>query len=340
MKLSIEKEDYTRFVSAYEKLENKNNIFYVYFTTKLLHYALESTKFVPKTANLVVITGGLEQGEIDFISREFSIPVIHLSKRYNDGHIWEMLFDVNRNNFGWMDVDCFVSSPKVFEDLVKIDEQTAINTIWARKHEYYGIDAYFANTFMQFINIKIAKYIMDKYPKLNLTPIYINQEVVRWYEVPRFLEEDEKALLLSAFPRCGENKKGFDTTHYYQLLVMLEGFKIHRVRELDPLAQYYSEEALHLGGCNMIHTYPLDKTPRRIFYRFNMRFSYYLLKKYFDKLPDCYGAFKKEFDKTMEINKLSTDTEDLVLKINEYIQRNGIRLNVEIGEEHEETCTK
>lgn len=338
MKLSIEKSDYSMFVSVYQNLENKKNIFYMYFTTNLLHYALESTQFVPDNVNLVVITGGLEQEEIALIHRRMNIPTVHLSRRYNDGHIWEMLFNVNKHNFGWIDVDCFASSPDLFSDLVKIDDHTAINTVWARKHDYYGIDDYFANTYLQFININIAKNIMNKYPKLNLTPVYINETVVRWYEVPRFLDEEEKAILIAAFPKCGKNQKGFDTTHYYQMLVMIEGFQINKVRELNQLAKYYSEEALHLGGCNMIHTYQMDKSARRIFYRFNMRYSYYLLIKYFHELPECYVHFKEEFDKTMTMNKLSTDLRDLVPKLLEYTQRNGIYLNVSMEENHEKEC--
>ena len=129
MKLSIEKNDYLMFISAYQSLENKKDIFYMYFTTKLLHYALESTQFVPENVNLVVITGGMEQEEIDLIHRKINIPTIHLGRRYNDGHIWEMLFNVNEHNFGWMDVDCFASNPGLFSDLVKIDDHTAINTV-------------------------------------------------------------------------------------------------------------------------------------------------------------------------------------------------------------------
>lgn len=338
MKLSIDKTDYSKFVSTYNGLETQKDIFYMYFTTKLLHYALESTRYIPENVNLVLITAGLEQEEIDLINRKINYPAIHLGQRYNDGYIWEMLFAVNEYNFGWIDVDCFISALSIYADLVKIDENTAINTVWARKHDYYGIDAYFANTYMQFINIKIAKQIMEKYPKLSMTPIYINEEVMRWYEVPRFLDENEKEFLISAFPKCGDNKKGFDTTHYYQMIVMIERFQIQRVRELDQLAKYYSNEAVHLGGCNMIHTYQMDKSARRIFYRFNMRYSYYLLVKYLHELPESYVQFKKEFDKTMANNKLSTDLQDLVPRIQEFFTRNNICLRVKIEECYEKEC--
>ncbi|MEK8169661.1 hypothetical protein NKH77_07340 [Streptomyces sp. M19] len=48
----------------------------------------------------------------------------------DDNTAWEFLFDANRTNFGYVDIDCFVLEPEVFSDLASFDEGVAVNAIW------------------------------------------------------------------------------------------------------------------------------------------------------------------------------------------------------------------
>ena len=74
----------------------------------------------------------------------------------------------------------------------------------------------------------------------------------------------------------------------------------------------------------MIHRIILDHSLKRIYYRFNMRYSYYLLQKYMDVLPEQYKELQRSFAGNMNENKLSCDREDLESRILEYAQRNGL----------------
>jgi len=91
----------------------------------------------------------------------------------------------------------------------------------------------------------------------------------------------------------------------------MSDMKIGRVRNVDSLKEYYFNGALHLGGCNRIHVYRLDNPRTNMVFKFNMKFSYLLLKKYLQILPEYYREIYKVFTKTLKDNGICTDVENL-----------------------------
>lgn len=329
--MQISSTDYGKFQSFYQGLSVKNHIFYMFFTSNLLHYAMESVSLVPAEVNLVIITAGLTGDEIECIHRFFRRPHLNFDTKYHDTCIWEMIRRATEGNFGWLDVDCFVYNPQLFQEMMKISDRTALNTAWSRPYDYYGVDGLFANTYFLYVNADILQKMTEKYKDLTFVPrVFRDVEGEPIYGNYKYLSEGETEFLIEKYPNAINNPKGYDTTHHYQIMLMVEGYEVKRIRELNQLAVYYSKELFHLGGCYRIHEALLDKGLRRVYFRFNMRYSFYLLQKYIKQLPEQYLEFQKKFAENMERNKLSTDMEEVLDAVMKYSERSGIN-NSHIG---------
>ena len=194
-----------------------------------------------------------------------------------------------------------------------------------KSDDSYGLEDLFSNMYLQFFRFEALKTVRERFGEVTMLPVVFDgthneMPYERYYVMPK--EEQER--LFALYPALRNDEKGLDTTHYFQLLMFAEGYTIKRVRKLSQMKQYYSGEALHLGGCHMIHRIILDHSLKRIYYRFNMRYSYYLLQKYMDVLPEQYKELQRSFAGNMNENKLSCDREDLESRILEYAQRNGL----------------
>lgn len=325
MNMDVDENDKLAFAAFYRNLACKENIIFMYFSTGLLHFAVESCALVPKSGNLVLITTCLSEEEEKVVEEKIRRPHINFLNYYHDGDIWNLIVSEVTGNFGWLDVDCFIFNQNIFEEMTHFGEKIGINTLWVKSYACYCLENLFSNTYLQFFRYDVLKQVQAKFDQVSMLPIvfsntYDDIPYERYYKIPK--GEQEKLFLM--YPALRNDKKGLDTTHYYQLLMFTEGYTINRVRELSQMKQYYSEEAVHLGGCHMIHVTKLDNSLKRIYYRFNMRFSYYVLLKHLAILPKQYEELREIFENNMRDNKLSCDREDLESHILEYAKRNGL----------------
>ena len=317
--------DIKEFELFYERLENKKNLIYMYFSKGLLHYAIESCALVPSTVNLVLITSCLSKEEVDVIDKIIKRPHINFPNYCHDGEIWNLITEKAMGDFGWLDVDCFILNQRIFDEITQFSENSGINTLWVKSYDCYCMDRLFSNTYFQFFRYEVLRKVKEKYGYVNMLPVVFDDEkedipYEKYYVCP---DEERKRLFL-LYPELAGDEKGLDTTHYYQLFMFAEGYSTRRVRDLSQMKQYYSEEALHLGGCHMIHRIKLDNTLRRIYYRFNMRYSYYLLLKYLNVLPETYQNLRVEFERNLLENRLSYELQDIERLVQEYADRNGL----------------
>src|SRR5271165_7100103 len=98
-----EREYLAKFLSFYEQLPDKRNIFYVFFSSALLHWVKTILAFIPDRVNIVLIGSQLKQGELEWLRTAQNRPFHHIPMRVDDKTVWEFLFEVNRHNFGWLD---------------------------------------------------------------------------------------------------------------------------------------------------------------------------------------------------------------------------------------------
>ena len=97
------------FSKFYDSLENKMNIFYMFFTSGLLFWAAKSLSLISCHVNLILICAGLDKEEVIWVNKNVKKPVFFIDVFCFDQEIWALLFEVNKENFGWIDVDCFIS---------------------------------------------------------------------------------------------------------------------------------------------------------------------------------------------------------------------------------------
>ncbi len=320
-------EDEKKFRNFYESLRDKNDIFYVYFSKGLLHFALESLSRVPREVNIVIIAAALDLEEKNILEKYIARKVLYLENAYPDMVIWDMLFRNNDYSFGWMDVDCFVFDRLLFKDITVLDDDIAVNTVWAGKYQRYQIDEWLGNTFFTFYNKNAMDDIFTKYG-------YISPKITRFPDKDMGYLDNRSYIDISTeqievikknFCTFRKNERGyFDTTHLYQIYAIMYGLKICRVRDVDTLHEYYFKGALHLGGCNRIHVYRLDNPRTNTVFKFNMRFSFLILRKYLPILPEYYKEMFDTFLKTLESNGISIDLDNIKNCVRRYMNRNNM----------------
>ena len=328
MKKLVQSEDRKAFMEFYVRLGQKENIFFLYCTSNLLHYVIHSVALHKQFINMVLITGGLSEEEKEFVSTQIGIPACNLSKAYIDFYIWDLLIETCEENFGWLDIDCFVHDKRIIEELCRMEPTVSINAVWERKYAFYQYEGKLSSTYLDFVNIKIAREIWKSRPWCSMIPIAFprHAEDIAFEEF-RMLEDHDLEDLRKVYPKFEENTVGLDTTHYYQILAASLGYDIRLIRNLK--GNEYSKEIIHLGGCHIMDRMKLGVNRHRSFDRFKMRYSYWILDQYKEILPEQYGSLLKRYGENMISNGLKTDMNDVREKIKDYVQMNDIPLPTE-----------
>ena len=85
----------------------------MFFTERLLHWVVNAERHVPRDVNLVLIGSALPDEEQRWLRENLDRPFHNIRLGVDDNTTWEFLFATNRQNFGYLDIDCFVLQPKV-----------------------------------------------------------------------------------------------------------------------------------------------------------------------------------------------------------------------------------
>ncbi len=325
MKKRVSCKDRVVFSEFYHQLEDKDNIFFLYCTTNLLHYVLGSIEFHKNIVNMVLITGGLSAEEKKFASKHLNIAICHLERAYIDFYIWDLLIETSEKNFGWLDIDCFIKDEKIIKDLCDIAPETCLQGVWERKYDFYQYQGILTSTYLVFVNVEIARKIWKELPQISMIPIaFTDDEKGIAFEEYRKLEEDEIVELKKFYPQESENYVGLDTTHYYQMCAASKGYPIKLIRELKN--NDYSDEIVHLGSCHIMDKIVIGINRRRFFEKFKLRYSFYLLDSYCDFLPEQYKTLWERYHENLVRNGIKANIDDIKTKIENFVQSNGISL--------------
>lgn len=137
------------FRAFYDNLADKHEPFYMFFTSGLLHWAAAAESHVPRDTNLVLLGSGLTDAEQTWITTHLDRPFHHITERIDDIAAWQLLFAVNEQSFGWLDIDCFVLNPGVFAELADIAPDVSMNCGWSMATDF-GFPV--AGTHLLFVN--------------------------------------------------------------------------------------------------------------------------------------------------------------------------------------------
>ena len=289
---ALEEAQMSRFLSFYDRLPNKENIFYMFFTSGLLHWAVRTSKLASRAGHVVLLGAGLGENEISWIARHSDLPFHHILGPADDKTIWELLFRTNLHNFGWIDVDCFVLNPELLVEMTQIDRDVLANCVWSFPYH----DLHLLATYFIFLN---AEVIRDVTAQLPVTPCTYSYEMTGDSRtVPattcrvltgEIVERLAQVLPAEAGgrPRYPFADNFFDTLQVYQLVAQTMGYRLHRVR---PLHLQNTDEIVHVGKVSYYtdrwdHR---DLPQNRQYYIFLLQTEILMLKDLRDSLPDRY----------------------------------------------------
>lgn len=92
-------------------------LFGLTFRTGGMHFAAKALEFVPADVNIVVAGTNLTSAERDFLHR-VGRPVFNSAARYDNELVYEMLMANASGAFGWIDADCFVVNPSIWDAML------------------------------------------------------------------------------------------------------------------------------------------------------------------------------------------------------------------------------
>src|SRR4051794_18755695 len=151
-----EREHLRAFQAFYENLEDKKDVFYMFFTSGLLHWVTRSESFVPADVNLVLIGSALTDDEQRWVTEHLDRPFHHVDLAVDDITVWDFLFATCEENFGWLDIDCFVLNSQLFTEMADVAPDRSLNCIWAAETGY-GFTT--AATHFLFMNVDAIKAV-------------------------------------------------------------------------------------------------------------------------------------------------------------------------------------
>lgn len=324
-----------KFEKFYDSLENKTDIFYMFFTTGLLFWAVKSLSLIKNYVNIVVICSSLDEEEIKWMKKNIKNPTYFMDTLCSDGIILDLLFKVNKNNFGWIDADCFILDPTVFYKISQIKKNVSINCLWSYKDDNCLIkDKCFLNTYFYFLNIEAIKAVQSTNIKITPHLYYYdkkdegNKNDVFITEKPQIQLTKQQLKIIKNYFREGEfpnhhntDAKFFDTLIAYQLIADYNGYSIN---SLYSDIGYFCNEAIHIGGAHLFSNEQFSRIPKtNISEKFILYYSaaYYILNQSIDILPSKYKCVLYMLEKT--INHVGILCEDIEKLLLQYLKNNG-----------------
>jgi hypothetical protein len=250
-----------QFREFYGRLPDKKDIFYMFFTRGLLHWVTKSLSYVPEDVNVVLLGADLPDVEQEWIRKAIRRPFHNIGIRINDKLAWTLLFDVNKNNFGWLDIDCLVLNGDLFAEMSAIADSDSVNGAWW--HDT-GFGFAVAATYFQFFNAQAIRAL--RAARLAHSPNSYSYHAVgcppfgQLFHTEALTRRVRRQLLgvvppdEAGRPRMPAGDSYFDTTVVPQLMARSLGFGAGRVRGLRrmawdvPSGDELSDELVHIGA--------------------------------------------------------------------------------------------
>ncbi|GHE27118.1 hypothetical protein GCM10017673_31450 [Streptosporangium violaceochromogenes] len=309
-----ERPELTAFQRFYHRLERKRDPVFMFFTTGLMHWMVSAQRHVPADVNLVLLGSGLSEDEQEWIRGNLDRPFHNVGLEIDDNTAWEFLFAVNRFDFAYMDIDCFVLNPSVFGDLLRFSDGVAVNAVWTYDAAP-GVPI--GCTHLVAVNVEAARELRRRNRSMSpanydwegsMVPTLHHRTYCR---VPtprqrrtllRVLPADEHGR-----PRTPGASPFFDTLVAYQLTAAAAGYRTHPVRPLAHRTQEMfterdtaddrrvwqqdmTDELVHVGGISYYS---------RVFHASDLRLLY--LSSEYTILRDLAGGLPASYAERLRL---------------------------------------
>lgn len=108
---------FSAFLADIGLLGTRSPLMALTFRTGGLHFAAKALEFIPQNFDVVIAGTSLTRVEVDFL-RATGRSVFNSDLRYDNELVYEMLMANTAGAFGWVDADCFVLNPTIWETLL------------------------------------------------------------------------------------------------------------------------------------------------------------------------------------------------------------------------------
>lgn len=293
------------FRTFYESLPDKRSIFYMLFGGDLLHWLAQAEQHVPRSVNLVLVGTGLRPAEEAWVRENLARPFHHVRLGVDIMTSWDFLFAVNRESFGWLDIDCFVLNDRLFGEMAAVAPDVAVNCTWSYDS---GFGFRLAQTHFLFVNAACTASLREA--GVPATPYGYDWSgefwrVVHARQLSRHLSRRQQKLLLDELPADARGRPRppagntfFDTLVVYQVLARRAGFRVHCVRDLihhtaselaelrdpPPWQQDWSDELVHASGISYLGRFAQEPGAHALY----LAADYAVLVANLDRLPGTY----------------------------------------------------
>ena len=247
----VERQHLHDFQLFYDRLADRRDIVYLFFTGGLLHWVDRCLSWVPEDVNLVLLGAALAPEEKHWVETSSGRPFHHIRLPADDKTVWEFLFETNRRNFGWLDIDCFVLNSGLFREVAAVGEETSANCVWTFPSRT-GLDV--VRTYFIFLNVEAVKEVRERYGVSPCTYAYSEGRKGRTapYGRNRLLTPEVVERIATVLPPDSRGRRPpflterdyYDTLQVYQLLARSLGYRVHKVRSLTSRS---SDEIVHVG---------------------------------------------------------------------------------------------
>ncbi|MVO98851.1 hypothetical protein [Paenibacillus lutrae] len=339
----LDEERLREFRRFYEELDERENVFYLFFTTGLLHWVCKSLQFVPASIPVVLIGSGLSREEREWVDESLGRPFFCFPENVDEGIVWDYLFAVNTSDFGWLDIDCFVLNPDIFDEMAEIRKSDSMNCIWSydyglRTEPRSRFSFPVVRTFFLFVNQHVIQ-------RLNRTRQFWSPRPFLWEEAPasssfkrystfHLLPEAHKENLARILPMdsCGNaifpvqeiKKDGVVTRHLdtmvlYQLLAHEAGYRLRQVRRLDENGTAMTDEVIHVGSISYYRSFgnpdyetvnEEERSKYREIYERVLLLDYLIAGQFQQELPKSYSVYKRMLER--EIRQIGKPLEGVL----------------------------
>jgi hypothetical protein len=282
-----------KFRTFYQGLPDRRNPVFMFFTTGLLHWVARSLSFVPPEVNVIVLGSRLSEAEIEWARQRLGRPFHHIDLPVDDKTIWEFLFATCESGFGWLDIDCFVLNPRLFDEMRQVPADALANSIWTFRGAG-GHDV--LSTFFLFLNGEAVRQTRA----LGVTPCTYSYGKTRDgrsapYATCRIPSREIIDRLRSMLPTGSDGLPVYlggpfyDTLQVYQMVATTCGFRLNRVRQLYEGAA--TDEIMHVGKVSYYDSTWTDRDleVNRKTFALIMQADYLALSGVHDSLPPSYS---------------------------------------------------
>jgi len=102
---------------------------FMFFTSGLLHFVDAAIAFLPRTIRVALIGSALDGQEREWLAQHHPhLPFHHVDMVVDDKTIWEFLFTVAVENFGWIDIDCFILDEELLHETLCLSTNVALSS--------------------------------------------------------------------------------------------------------------------------------------------------------------------------------------------------------------------